>query len=306
MKATKILTAALAAAMLCASLSACGKTNDATETTAASGSDNKTTEKYTVLSEDFGAENYAIGFRRGDDALAKKVSDILAEMTADGKAGEIAKKWFGSDVMLRDPEYPRELNEEKGDASLQYILDKGELILGLDETFPPMGYRDANGDIIGFDIDLATEVCSRLGVKLKLQPINWDSKEMELNGKTIDCIWNGMSITDERISGMDLSTPYIANKQIIIVKSDSGISTKADLAGKTVGAQQGSSAVDAISAEPDVKASFGSLNEYASNDEAFLDLKAGRIDVLVVDEVYGRYMISQDKYSRSDILLAAR
>ncbi len=295
MKATKILTAALAAAMLCASLSACGKTNDATETTAASGSDNKTTEKYTVLSEDFGAENYAIGFRRGDDALAKKVSDILAEMTADGKAGEIAKKWFGSDVMLRDPEYPRELNEEKGDASLQYILDKGELILGLDETFPPMGYRDANGDIIGFDIDLATEVCSRLGVKLKLQPINWDSKEMELNGKTIDCIWNGMSITDERISGMDLSTPYIANKQIIIVKSDSGISTKADLAGKTVGAQQGSSAVDAISAEPDVKASFGSLNEYASNDEAFLDLKAGRIDVLVVDEVYGRYMISQDK-----------
>lgn len=295
MKATKILTAALAAAMLCASLSACGKTNDATETTAASGSDNKTTEKYTVLSEDFGAENYAIGFRRGDDALAKKVSDILAEMTADGKAGEIAKKWFGSDVMLRDPEYPRELDEEKGDASLQYILDKGELILGLDETFPPMGYRDANGDIIGFDIDLATEVCSRLGVKLKLQPINWDSKEMELNGKTIDCIWNGMSITDERISGMDLSTPYIANKQIIIVKSDSGISTKADLAGKTVGAQQGSSAVDAISAEPDVKASFGSLNEYASNDEAFLDLKAGRIDVLVVDEVYGRYMISQDK-----------
>lgn len=295
MKATKILTAALAAAMLCASLSACGKINDATETTAASGSDNKTTEKYTVLSEDFGAENYAIGFRRGDDALAKKVSDILAEMTADGKAGEIAKKWFGSDVMLRDPEYPRELNEEEGDASLQYILDKGELILGLDETFPPMGYRDANGDIIGFDIDLATEVCSRLGVKLKLQPINWDSKEMELNGKTIDCIWNGMSITDERISGMDLSTPYIANKQIIIVKSDSGISTKADLAGKTVGAQQGSSAVDAISAEPDVKASFGSLNEYASNDEAFLDLKAGRIDVLVVDEVYGRYMISQDK-----------
>lgn len=295
MKATKILTAALAAAMLCASLSACGKTNNATETTAASGSDNKTTEKYTVLSEDFGAENYAIGFRRGDDALAKKVSDILAEMTADGKAGEIAKKWFGSDVMLRDPEYPRELNEEEGDASLQYILDKGELILGLDETFPPMGYRDANGDIIGFDIDLATEVCSRLGVKLKLQPINWDSKEMELNGKTIDCIWNGMSITDERISGMDLSTPYIANKQIIIVKSDSGISTKADLAGKTVGAQQGSSAVDAISAEPDVKASFGSLNEYASNDEAFLDLKAGRIDVLVVDEVYGRYMISQDK-----------
>ena len=295
MKATKILTAALAAAMLCASLSACGKTNDATETTAASGSDNKTTEKYTVLSEDFGAENYAIGFRRGDDALAKKVSDILAEMTADGKAGEIAKKWFGSDVMLRDPEYPRELNEEEGDASLQYILDKGELILGLYETFPPMGYRDANGDIIGFDIDLATEVCSRLGVKLKLQPINWDSKEMELNGKTIDCIWNGMSITDERISGMDLSTPYIANKQIIIVKSDSGISTKADLAGKTVGAQQGSSAVDAISAEPDVKASFGSLNEYASNDEAFLDLKAGRIDVLVVDEVYGRYMISQDK-----------
>lgn len=298
MKTSRILASALAAALVCASLVSCSKSDANSATTTKTGETTASevaAEKYTVLSEDFGAENYAIGFRRGDDALAKKVSDILEEMTNDGTAAKIAEKWFGENVMLADQQYPRELSEEEGDASLQYILDKGELILGLDETFPPMGYRDENGDIIGFDIDLATEVCSRLGVKLKLQPINWDSKEMELSGKTIDCIWNGMSVTDERIEGMDLSKPYIANKQIIIVKGDSTIATKADLAGKTVGAQQGSSAVDAISAEADVKASFASLNEYASNDEAFLDLKAGRIDALVVDEVYGRYMISQDK-----------
>lgn len=289
MKATKILTAALAAAMLCASLSACGKTNDATETTAASGSDNKTTEKYTVLSEDFGAENYAIGFRRGDDALAKKVSDILAEMTADGKAGEIAKKWFGYDVMLRDPEYPRELNEEKGDASLQYILDKGELILGLDETFPPMGYRDANGDIIGFDIDLATEVCSRLGVKLKLQPINWDSKEMELNGKTIDCIWNGMSINASRAEVMNLSEPYMENAMVFVVANGSSVASQADLDGKTVAVQSGSTAQEIL------EGSGLNVTEtaLATNVECLQQLELNLVDAVFMDSVVANYEIKE-------------
>ncbi len=216
-------------------------------------------------------------------------------MIADGKAGEIAKKWFDSDVMLRNVDFPRELKASEDDTSLQYVLDKGEFILGLDETFPPMGFRDEKGEIIGFDIDLATEVCSRLGVKLKLQPIKWTAKEMELSGKTIDCIWNGMSVDDERIEKFDLSKPYIANKQIIIVSEESGIKTKADLAGKRIGVQADSSAIGAVQADKATADSFASLDQYDSNDDAYLDLKAGRIDALVVDEVYGRYMIGNDQ-----------
>ena len=280
-KMKRIVTFFVAAAMLVGTMSlfSCGKKSG----------------KYVVLEDNFGSENYAVGFRKGDDALALKVQEILDEMIADGKAGEIAKKWFDSDVMLRNVDFPRELKASEDDTLLQYVLDKGEFILGLDETFPPMGFRDEKGEIIGFDIDLATEVCSRLGVKLKLQPIKWTAKEMELSGKTIDCIWNGMSVDDERIEKFDLSKPYIANKQIIIVSEESGIKTKADLAGKRIGVQADSSAIGAVQADKATADSFASLDQYDSNDDAYLDLKAGRIDALVVDEVYGRYMIGNDQ-----------
>ena len=161
-----------------------------------------------------------------------------------------------------------------------------------------MGYRDANGDIVGFDIDLATEVCARLGIKLKLQPIDWNSKEMELSTKSIDCIWNGMSITDERVENMNISKPYIANRQVIVTANDSGIAVKADLNGKKVATQAGSAALEAINAEAEAAGSadaFGKVTEYASFDDAWLDLKAGTVDALVIDEVYIRYVMENDK-----------
>ncbi len=257
------------------------------------GCSSGSTAKYVVLEENFGEEEYAIGFRKTDNALILKVQEILDEMIADGAAGEIAMKWFGEDNLLRNVEFPSAI-EETGDDSLQKILDKGVLVLGLDETFPPMGYRNESGTIVGFDIDLATEVAARLGVELKLQPIDWNAKEMELNDGKIDMIWNGMSLTPARIEEMNMSKPYIANRQIIIVNENSGIKTKADLAGKKVAAQAGSSAIDAMKADAETFASFGQLVEFDNNNAAYLDLKAGRVDALVVDEVVGKYMISQD------------
>ncbi|MCE2603887.1 transporter substrate-binding domain-containing protein, partial [Pseudomonas aeruginosa] len=99
--------------------------------------------------------------------------------------------------------------ETADDSSWEYVQEKGELIVGLDDTFAPMGFRDESNNLVGFDIDLATAVCKELGVKVKFQPINWDSKDMELTSKNIDCIWNGMSITPERIEGMSLSNKYL-------------------------------------------------------------------------------------------------
>ena len=251
------------------------------------------TAKYVVLEENFGAEEYAIGFRKTDNTFALRVQEILDEMIADGKAGEISEKWFGEDVMLRNVDFPAPI-EDIGDDSLQKILDKGYMILGLDENFPPMGFRDETGTIVGFDIDLATEVAARLGVRLEIQPIDWNAKEMELNGGKIDMIWNGMSITPARVEEMNMSKPYIANRQIIIVSEDSGIKTKADLAGKKVAAQAGSSAIDAMQADAETFATFGDLVEFDNNNAAYLDLKVGRVDAFVVDEVVGKYMISQD------------
>ena len=161
-----------------------------------------------------------------------------------------------------------------------------------------MGYRDSEtGKIVGFDISLAEEVCSRLGVKLETQPIDWNSKELELSGKTIDCIWNGFSINPERTEEMFMSKPYVANAQVIIVAEDSPIKTKADLAGKKVAVQAGSSAVEAImgdTATYDAIMNGGELVEFADNITAYLDLKAGRVDAFVVDKVVGEWIIKNN------------
>ena len=279
----KIIALIILAAMTLTMLASCGGSS----------------KKYIVLDDNFGAEEYAIGFRKDDYALAAKVQEILDEMGKDGAAAEIAEKWFGNkDAFLTGKEFPREMKTVDGDDSLQYILDKGELVLGLDDSFPPMGYSDSKtGEIVGFDIDLAEEVCKRLGVKLVKQPIDWDSKEVELSSKNIDVIWNGMSVTEERIENMFLSKPYVANAQVIIVAEDSPIKTKADLKGKKVGLQKGSSALEAVTADEATLALIkdgGEIVEFAENLTAYLDLKAGRIDAFVVDKVVGEYIIKNN------------
>lgn len=180
-----------------------------------------------------------------------------------------------------------------GDNSLNYIKNNGTLILGLDDSFPPMGFRDSDGNITGFDIDLAKEVAKRMGVTLTLQPIDWDAKILDLNSKSIDVIWNGLTITDERKEKITFSKPYIANRQIVIVQANSGIDKKTDLAGKRIGIQLGSSADDAVQADAATMDSFSELVKYQDNVQALMDLAAGGIDAVVVDEILGRYYIAK-------------
>ncbi|NLK65605.1 MAG: amino acid ABC transporter substrate-binding protein [Tissierellia bacterium] len=168
-----------------------------------------------------------------------------------------------------------------------------ELIMGLDDTFAPMGFRDEDGNLVGFDVDLADEVSKRIGVTIKFQPIDWSMKETELNAGNIDLIWNGYTITPERQEKVAFTKPYLENSQIIVTLADSDINTKADLAGKNVTVQAESSALDAINSEPEVAASFASLVEFSTNNEAFSDLESGRSDALVVDEVNARYYMKQ-------------
>ena len=176
------------------------------------------------------------------------------------------------------------------------------LIMGLDDTFAPMGFRDEKGNLIGFDIDLANEVAKRIGVTMEFQPIDWSMKETELNAGNIDFIWNGYTITAERKEKVSFTKPYLENSQIIVTLADSDIAAKADLAGKNVCVQAESSALDAINAEPQVASSFGKLVEFSTNNEAFSDLEAGRSDALVVDEVLARFYMKQNGQEKYKVL----
>lgn len=173
--------------------------------------------------------------------------------------------------------------------TLADIKEKGELVIGLDDTFAPMGFRDADGTLVGFDIDLATAVCEKLGVIAKFQPIEWSAKEMELASGKIDCIWNGMSITPEREEGMSLSGAYLNNKIIVMTKEGVTVKDKADLANYNVGIQAGSSALETVQAD-DVWADIESnVSEYPTYDEVIMDINAGRLDCMIIDEVFGNY-----------------
>jgi len=166
--------------------------------------------------------------------------------------------------------------------------ERTKLIVGFDAEYPPYGYRNEAGDYVGFDLDLAAEVCQRRGWELVKQPIDWDAKDMELNSGSIDCIWNGFTMTG-REANYTFSEPYVDNSIVFVVKSDSGIKTKADLAGKVVMTQADSSALAALTNEEDneenlaLAASFAALEQTADYNTSFMNLEAGSIDAIAVD-----------------------
>ncbi|MBL8406006.1 MAG: amino acid ABC transporter substrate-binding protein [Dechloromonas sp.] len=163
-----------------------------------------------------------------------------------------------------------------------------KIVVGLDDNFPPMGFRDEKGALVGFDIDLAREAAKRLGAEVEFKPIDWNAKEAELGGKRVDVLWNGLTITEPRKEKIAFTAPYLENRQIVIVTAQSAVKTKADLAGKVIGVQEGSSAVEAIDKDPAGK-TVKQLKKFGDNVTALMDLTAGRLDALVVDEVVGRY-----------------
>lgn len=163
-----------------------------------------------------------------------------------------------------------------------------QFIVGFDAEYPPYGYKDDNGEYVGFDLDLAQEVCARNGWELVKQPIDWDSKDMELNSGSIDCIWNGFTMTG-REDDYTWSKPYVDNSIVVVVKEGSGIEKKEDLAGKVVAVQADSSGLAALTDEEDneenlkLAASFSDLQQVADYNTAFMNLEAGAIDAIVVD-----------------------
>ncbi len=168
-----------------------------------------------------------------------------------------------------------------------------KITVGLDDNFPPMGFRDDSGKIVGFDIDMATEVGKRLNIPVEFKAIDWSAKEAELKSKKVDLLWNGLTITEERKKAIDFSNPYMDNQQILVVKADSPIQAKADFNGKLLGTQEGSSSVTALDKDEPFKKSLKEVKLYGDFVAAFMDLELGRIDGMLVDSVVGRYYMQQ-------------
>lgn len=171
--------------------------------------------------------------------------------------------------------------------------ERTTFVVGFDAEYPPYGYMDDNGEYTGFDLELAQAVCDMEGWELTKTPIDWDSKDMELNSGSIDCIWNGFTMNG-REDAYTWSDPYCDNSQVIVVAKDSGINTLEDLAGKTVGVQAASAALDVLSDEEQQKAladTFGTLQQFSDYNSAFSELLAGSLDAIAIDIGVANYQI---------------
>ena len=187
--------------------------------------------------------------------------------------------------------------------SVQAGIEDKTLIVGFDAEYPPYGYMDENGEYTGFDLELAQAVCDLEGWELEKKPINWDSKDMELNSGSIDCIWNGFTING-REDDYTWSDSYLNNEQVMVVAADSGIEKLDDLAGKNVVVQAASAALDALNSDDnkDLTASFASLTENPDYNTAFMNLDSGAADAIAVDIGVAKYQLSQREEGKYVIL----
>ena len=191
-----------------------------------------------------------------------------------------------------EPAENNEATEEGAEAG-----ERTTFTVGFDAEYPPYGYMAEDGSYVGFDLDLAQEVCDRNGWELVKQPVDWNSKDMELNSGSIDCIWNGFTMTG-REDKYTFSDPYVDNSIVFVVLADSDIQTKDDLAGKVVVTQADSSALAALTSEEDneenlaLAASFASLEQVADYNTAFMELESGVVDAIAVDIGVAQYQLT--------------
>ncbi len=235
--------------------------------------------------------------------LTAVIAGSMLALTGCGEAKETNEKESATEAVTEaeateseateSAEKNAEATEAEGtatDESLQKVLDSGKFILGLDATFKPMGYTNENDEIVGFDIDVAEEVCARMGVELVKEGINWETKEQDLNAGRIDCIWNGMSVSPSRAEEMNLSDPYMTNAMVFVVPANSDVTEMGQLSDKIIGVQNGSTAEEILMASE-----IGSTiteQPMATNIEALQQMELGLVDAVFLDSVVANYEIT--------------
>ena len=287
------------AALLCVSLLAgCGgtaeapaeeaeETSEAAETTDAA----EATGDYVFLDETLGVESYAIGFRVGDQELADTVSGAVQALVLNGTYDEIGQKYpdIADYLCLKAEDIDESTLPAEGSGDSSFTFKHG-----FDLDYPPYSYLQDDGSVGGFDVELCQAVCDYLGWGYEPVPFNWDAKDMELNAGSCDCIWSGFT-KEGREDDYTWGITYSNNTQGIMVASDSGIKTLADLSGKIVGVQTATSAADMLEdSQADLAATFADLKIYETYTIAYNDLKAGAIDAIAIDMTAGSFLIAND------------
>ena len=251
-------------------------------------------DKFMMLEDRLSSEEYGIGYKKGNTELRDKVQATLLDMLADGTFDEIAEKWgLEESICLTADD---EVQEETAAADNTFVV-------GFDAEFPPYGYKNDDGEYVGFDLDLAQEVCDRNGWILKKQPIEWNSKDMELNSGSISCIWNGFTMNG-REDAYTWTTPYVDNSQVVVVRKDSGITQLSDLSGKVVAVQADSSALAALTGEDAseenlaLAETFKDLQQVGDYNSAFMNLESGTVNAICMDIGVANYEIASrgDKF----------
>lgn len=275
----KKLISVILATMMVVLLAACG------------GNSGNSGAAYVFLEEELGVESYAIGFRQGDTELAETVTGAVMALVKDGTYAKIGDKY---------PDIKDYLNLTAEDVDESKIPEKGSgdptytFKHGFDLDYPPYSYLKDDGTVGGFDVEMAQAVCDYMGWKYEAVPFNWEAKDMELNAKSCDCIWSGFT-KEGREDKYTWGITYSNNTQGILVASDSGIKTLADLAGKTVGVQIDTSAAEMLEDSQKALAdTFGELKTYETYTVAYNDLKAGAIDAIAIDMTAGTYLVQND------------
>lgn len=199
------------------------------------------------------------------------------------------------------------LSGDKNSGDHTSIKFRKILVIGIDDEYAPLGFRDKDNQIVGFDVDLAKEAGSRMGVTFEFKPIKWENKRHELESGEIDLIWNGLDITDDRKEYILYTKPYMENRQIVLVKRYSGlvIRSEGDLAGKIVGTQAGSTSENYVEENVALKKSFAEFKTYVNYTEALDALENEEIDVLIADELLSRYTVNQnhEKFAVIDVTI---
>lgn len=169
-----------------------------------------------------------------------------------------------------------------------------KMVIGLDDNFAPMGFRNEKNELVGYDIDMAKEASKRAGLKVEFKPIDWSAKEAELKGKRVDALWNCLTITPERAKVMLFTKPYMNNRQIVVVPADSKLVNLVDLKGQVLGVQDDSTGAEAVEKRQDIKAGLKDYKKYPDFAAAFLDMDAKRINAIVADEILARYYMQKN------------
>ena len=267
----KLLAFLLIAAMLCTCMVSCKK---------------KTYDDLAIVDLGLEKEYFGIAFREGSD-MTRKVEDITLELINDGTLAELSTKYEVGAV--GKDEYTPKADACTGSGDWAYIKEKGTLVVGITD-YKPMDYKNDKGEWVGFDADYARAVCKELGVDVEFKEIEWDNKLIALEAKDIDCIWNGMTITDAIENAADCTAPYMYNTQVAVVKKENAEKYKslADLAGVKVSAEGGSAGEKVLEANPDIQG-----KSVPAQTDAILEVRAGASEAAIVDLTLAKALINE-------------